>query len=172
MKFLTGTRFRSGKFTVIPARPMMDMTTGQSHVTPPLRCKVEDHKFDSASPGMMAQYEDYVTAYNVGKDPSQHLTVPDVQKKVENYLLNHPDFGRADGRGIFLDRTDTLANIELKAKGVKRRCIFVQDLGEDSIQCGEFVENPESDFCEVHEGILESALGAAEELAEEREELV
>ena len=158
MKFLSGTRNRSVTYTVVPARPVMDMTTGRSSVTPALRAKFEEHKFDSDTPEMREIYADYARQLSTG---DTKLTVEDVRKMVERHLTEHPDFGRADGRGLFLDNSATLTEVEMRARGAQRRCIFMQDLGDETQQCSEVVEDPDSDYCPPHEAIVLAAVAGA-----------
>lgn len=160
MKFLSGTRNRSITYTVEASRPFQDMTTGRYTFTPPLRAKFKDHKFDSESPDMQAMYADYVRQVSTKDNP---VTVEEVRKRVEEHLINHPDFGRGDGRGLFLDNSATLTDQELRAKGVRRRCIFMQDIGDETVQCQDYVDDPESDYCPAHEAVMVAATTAAKE---------
>lgn len=158
MKFLSGTRNRSITYVVEPSRPYQDMTTGRYVYTEPLRARFEEHRFDSESDAVKTMCEMYARSVSTKENP---VTAEEVRKRIENHLVTHGDFGRGDGRGIFLDNSATLSDIQLKAMGVQRKCIFMQDVGGETIQCQEFVENPESEYCKTHEAVIVAATTGA-----------
>lgn len=150
MKFLSGARSRTACYVVEAQRQIMDMATGRSQTTPPLRAKFKDHKFDSE----IAQRE-------LGWSEEQ-------RKRVEEHLIHHPDFGRSDGRGLFYDNSATISEAELVASGARRRCVFMQDVGEETLQCAEMVDEPGVDYCSLHLPIVIAAStgkGAGQEVA-------
>lgn len=150
MKYLSGTRNRSITYTVEPARQITDMSSGKSQTTPAIRAKFTEHKFDSL---VAEQTENW---QQIDRDRKQEPGT--TRKQVEEYLQNHQDFGRSDGRGIFLDNVASVTELELRAKGVKRRCIYMQDVGDDTIQCNDIVEDSESDYCPPHEQLVKEEL--------------
>lgn len=160
MKFLSGTRNRSITYVVEPSRPYQDMTTGRYTYTEPLRAKFSEHQFDSEADSVKQMCELFARSVTQKDAP---VTAEDVRKKIEKYLLDHPDFGRSDGRGIFIDNSATLSDQELRAKGVQRRCLFMQDIGGETIQCQEIVDDPDSDFCGTHEPLVVAATSAPKE---------
>lgn len=149
MKFLSGTRAAKMTYVVEAKRPMFDPTSGTRWFTDPLYAEFKQHKFDSEAAQRTYGWTD------------------EQRKKVEEHLLNHQDWGRSDGRGIFLDQTATAkptSEQELveaaKARGTvpERRCLFMQDVGEDTIQCDQKIPiDQPSDYCSTHEAILEAA---------------
>lgn len=86
MKFKFGARMRSGQFTVRPSHSIIDPISKRVEHTKPLRVHFKEHQWDS----VVAQKE-------------QNWT-DEERIECENYLKNHPDFGRVDGRGIFIDQ--------------------------------------------------------------------
>lgn len=164
MKFLSGARSRSATYVVFPARPIVDVTTGRSTVTTALRVAFKDHRWDSEHPSSLAMYKEYADALVLKEGRTATAEeVQEVKTLVEKYLLSHNDFGRGDGRGIFLDNTDTLrANAR---KNLVRRCLFMQDLGEETQQCEQQVVDPESDYCEAHKAIIEATVPTEPEMA-------
>lgn len=158
MRFLSGAKARTCSYTVEPERVVMDMATGRAATTPALRAKFRDHRFDSEGAECLAQCEEY--ARQMSK-PNAPVTAEEVRKRIEAHLLSHGDFGRSDGRGVFLDNTASLGEVELRARGVRRRCIFMQDVGEDTVQCGEFVESAESDYCTTHDAMMVEVVSGA-----------
>lgn len=154
MKLLSGSRNRSVTYVIRPAVPQRDPLTGrQTGVSPALRAEFKEHKWDS------------------NKAQQVHRWSDDERVMVEKYLLGHPDFGRGDGRGIFLDQTATLDPAvveeheqELKraeARGAvpERRCMFMQDAGEDMVQC-DATALEGKDHCERHEAMIVASMGA------------
>jgi hypothetical protein len=175
MKFLSGARNRSVTYTVIPSRPLLDPSTGRSMVTPAVRAVFKENRFDSAAPGARAQYREYADWKAMAEGKGRTATdkeVDAVQMLVEKYLKGHGDFGRVDGRGLYLDNTDTMRSIEAKRQLV-RRCMFQQDLGEETVQCEQQVVDIESDYCEAHKAIVETLVReVSEEVAAEQEATV
>lgn len=162
MKFLSGARNRSITYVVRPERLITDVARGVSSKTPALRAKFKEHQFDSDTDEMKEMYRFYAQFFNdTTVNKKEHIKPEEVKEMVEQHLIKHPDFGRADGRGIFLDNSATLSEQTLRAKGAQRRCIFMQDIGDQTIQCSEFVDDPESDFCPQHEALVVSAVQSA-----------
>jgi hypothetical protein len=158
VKFLSGARNRSVTYTVIPSRSHTDISTGRSFVTPAVRAVFRENRFDSAAPGARLMYKEYADwkamSEGAGRTANQE-EVDAVQMLVEQYLRQHGDFGRVDGRGLYLDNTDTMRSLEARRQLV-RRCMFQQDLGEQTVQCEQQVVDAESDYCEAHKAIVET----------------
>lgn len=148
MKFLSGTRAEKITYVVESKRPMFDVTSGTRWFTRPLYAEFKQHKFDSEAAQRTYGWTD------------------EERKKVEEHLLNNPDWGRSDGRGIFHDTTATVISSEkdlieaAKQRGTvpERRCLFMQEVGEDTVQCDQKIPiDQPSDYCATHEAILEAA---------------
>lgn len=151
MNFMTGARYRSGSIVIRGERSVLDLATGQSRVIPGLRVRVHEHKIDlqaAANEGGWDALDDME-----GKPPGTR------RKIVETALLKHPDFGRSDGRGIFVDSTSTMTDVQLVSRGAVKKCVYMQDLGpgEGTQQCNEAAKDAESDFCETHEAFVIAA---------------
>ena len=87
MKFKFGARARSGQYTVRASHAIMDPITKRVEHTKPIRVHFKEHTWDSEVAQKEFRWSD------------------EERQEAENYLLNHPDFGKVDGRGIFIDQT-------------------------------------------------------------------
>lgn len=153
MKFLSGGRNRSVTYTIRPHRANVHPITGARSEIPAIRAEFKEHQFDSEAAAKSLGWNE-LDRMN-GDEPGT------TRKMVEQYLLEHADWGRADGRGIFHGEMSTLQELELRAKGVVKRCIFQQDAGDGQLQmCNAEVEDPENDFCDTHQKLVEDALAA------------
>lgn len=101
MKFRFGARFGSGDIVVERAWPMRDNHGNMFGKTPRLSVKVHNHYFDSESDGAKRMYRDYVEQYRQAHPEDDTLCEDDIQNRVEQFLLAHPQVGMRGGRGIF-----------------------------------------------------------------------
>lgn len=160
MRFLSGTRNRSVTYVIVPARQITDRS-GRTFVAPAIRATFKEHRFDSASEAMQSQYKEFCFFENQSRPDDDKLEPEMVQAQVEKHLMDHTDWGRGDGRGVFLDNSATLSMKETLARGGIRRCMFFQDLGEEgNVQCEQQVTDPEHDYCEEHQRLLEAVTTA------------
>lgn len=158
MKFLSGAKSRSITYVIEASRTAYDPLTQKTHVVPGLRAEFLEHEWDSEGPGALAQYRAYSQYMS---DHGKPMTEAEVQEKCERYIQDHGDWGRADGRGIFFGNLGTIQELELRAKGIVKRCIFEQDAGDGKTSmCNEVVDDPTQDFCEVHQKKVEAALAS------------
>lgn len=159
MRFVSGSRHRSVTYVIRPAVPQRDPLTGRQMGThPALRAEFKDHVFNSETAQRTYRWSDAE------------------REEVESYLLNHPDFGRGDGRGMFLDKTATFnprAADELnnqieqdiaRSALAEKRCEFFFEAGDQMVQCDLTMPvTEESDFCEKHQGVMVAAGVSTEE---------
>jgi hypothetical protein len=161
---VSGPRMRSANYTIKPSRTMQDMGTGFVTNTPALRARFKEHKWHSASAEMIQQYEEYVQFFS---RPERPLSVEAVHDMVANYMINHKDFGRVDGRGLSYDSSVNQADALESPQRVGpspvaapqpkaiRYCQHKERQGEDVVSCPNPVYNQEDeacDFCEIHGG--------------------
>lgn len=153
MKFLSGSKNRTITYTVRPHRVVMHPTTGARVEVPAIRAEFKEHRFDSV-----------IAAQNLGWDELDRMNGDKkgtTRKMVEKYLQEHQDWGRADGRGLFFGELTTIQELELRAKGAKKRCVFQQDAGDGNLtMCNNEVEDISNDYCNAHQEIVDSALAA------------
>lgn len=155
IRFTSGSRARSITYVVIPAVPQRDPLTGrQTGMNRALRAEFKEHKFNSLSAQKAYGWSD------------------EERVMVERHLLNHPDFGKGDGRGIFIDKSASLPQDlpdylqeEVEEPVVAAvptfngpRCEWMEDQGDDTIQCDEQATT-ESGMCARHEAMMKAALG-------------
>lgn len=148
MRFLSGTRSEKITYVVEAKRPQFDPTTGTRWYTRPLYAEFNKHKFNS---------EAGARAY--GWTEAE-------RKQVEKHLMDHSDWGRADGRGIFMDTSVTVPTSEKElqeaaiARGVipERKCLFMQDVGDDVVQCDQLISTSSpNEYCDAHMEIVMAA---------------
>lgn len=162
--FVSGPRMRSANYTIKPSRTLQDVTSGFVTQTPAIRCRFKEHKFFTASAEMIQMYEEYVQFFS---RPDRPITVKQVHDMVVNYLRNHRDFGRVDGRGLRVDSSVRQEMAEAAPQVVgpgpvaeptpepTRYCLHREQVGEDVVKCPNPVynqEDPACDYCEVHGG--------------------
>lgn len=153
MKFLSGGKNRSITYTVRPHRIIMHPTTGQRIEVPAIRAEFKEHKFDSVAAEAALGWKD-LDRLNDDKPGT-------IRKLVEKHLQEHADWGRADGRGLFFGELSTLQELELRARGATKRCVFQQDAGDGNLQmCNAEVEDQANDYCDTHQKMVEDALAA------------
>lgn len=167
MKLLSGARNRSASYTVIPERQLNDLQTGTTVTTPAVRAKFREHRLDTAGPDMQQQYREYVDWYNLGRSRDNHTSVEEVQARVEKHLMDHGDWGRGDGRGIFIDNSATIAEHQVAADKVSR-CTFIHEIVDEegvstTMQCQFEVAAPDKEFCDMHEAVVAAAGSSMEE---------
>lgn len=155
LRFVSGARMRSAVYVVRPAVPERDPLTGrQIGLLPPLRAVFKEHQFSSKQAQIANRWSD------------------EERKQVEAHLLRHEDFGRGDGRGIFLDKSTSIPQVipdyladerplDPAAAAVPvhtgERCIWLDEQGEVTVQCSEQATDEETGFCELHAGIAAAA---------------
>ena len=157
IKFVSGGRARSVTYVIRPSVPERDPLTGrQIGTTKALRAEFKEHVFHSKSGQRAGQWTD------------------EERKAVERYLLSHPDFGRGDGRGIFLDSSGTLAQdvpqdvLPAHMQQITpdatspvpmlsgEQCQWFSEEGDETVQCSDLAMK-ESEFCALHAGMMASA---------------
>lgn len=140
-KFQSGRQARSIKYVIRASRTIMDQATGFVTQTVPIRAEFKDHSFD---------IETAAKVYNWDIE---------TQRMVSEYLQNHQDWHRVDGRGIFEDKRATqqpvtqedelIAQAEATGQRVSLRCAFGEVAGGEFRQCPEEPEDGKQ-FCAAH----------------------
>lgn len=155
MEFHFGSKAESGTYVVRASRTMLDQGTGLITHTTPLRVKFKQHKWNSKVAQANGEFKQFAEDFKMSEDKVRTLC--------EEYLKNHMDFGRVDGRGIF---ENTTATIVMTDKGVEvggklvHICTASDDLGEDGIvPCDKPVAGDGTDFCERHKALIAAVGG-------------
>lgn len=145
-RLVFGTRMRSGSYTVRPSRTVVDQTTGLVKNTRPIRVYFKEHQCDLDQQSEAGRWDEI--DIEEGREPGW------TRQMVEDYMLRHPDFGRVDGRGIFLDtRTKQPVVAEQHIVGLEgaptRVCLAFLEEGDEVRQC-DLPADGESEFCAKH----------------------
>lgn len=154
MEFLFGSKAESGTYVVKPSRTLLDQGTGLVTHTVPLRIKFKQHKWNSKVAQSNGEFKQYAEDYKITED--------EVRKLCEKHLKEHQDFGRVDGRGVFVNDSamfvKTVDGVEVGGKFV-RICTASDDMGEDGIVPCDKPCAGEGEFCERHEALIAAVGG-------------
>lgn len=96
MQFTFG-RTESGSIVVERRWPIRDQQGAKIGVTPHLEVEFRNYFWDSESDKAKKMYRQYVEAQ---AQAGEKTTVEKAQERVEQFLLNHPDYGKVGGKGI------------------------------------------------------------------------
>lgn len=154
-QFQTGARVRSGSYVIKPHRSVLDVNSGFMRDIPGLRVQIREHLIDVDAQAEAGAFDEYCHASNSTRE--------EVVELIDNFLRNHRDFGRVDGRGIYISQvTKQRAPAEQGAVAVmeplvdaKLVCTFAEYVGEEVVQCEKEAEEG-SDFCAEHGNLVET----------------
>lgn len=150
MKFKTGWRNTNLSVVVLRARKMRDSFGESVGTSPAVRAEFRNHEFDSDSTEMQDQYKRYAEWHN-DRSPEHPMTPEDVQKRLEDGLMNHKDYNKKiGGWGFWKDEPKRVRHES--QPGPTNAC--AQPISKDAegyvIVCSNPIAEGETMFCEEH----------------------